>query len=318
MGSQALNVAVYETAQRAELFHKDISTDIKSVKAAIDMRLSDIIPSAQTWPVRLHQAQRHTLLSPGKRFRPLLCVFIAKGGGIQNSAVLDAAIDTACVAEMVHAASLILDDLPCMDNADLRRNQPTAHIAFDESTAILSATALLNGSFGVLSQLQHISAQQRVEMIDLLSYAVGSKGLIAGQMADLDNTNHDASVEEIERLNMLKTGALFDFSIQSAAILAEMSASQRATLKEFSYYLGLAFQLMDDVKDTIMSESQAEKSVGRDIGKATILALTGSEASKKRLNTYILRAKEALAAARLTNVETFNAILDKQFAFLKT
>ena len=317
MESHALNAAGLNSAVKTDLFGDDAAAQLRSVKAAIETRLADIIPSENTWPVRLHQAQRHTLLSSGKRFRPLLCVFVAKGGGIEHGAAMEATIDTACVAEMVHAASLILDDLPCMDDAAIRRNQPTAHIAFDESTAILSATALLNGSFGVLAQLQHISAQQRVEMIDLLSYAVGSKGLIAGQMADLENTNHGASVEEIERLNMLKTGALFDFSIEAAAILAEMSASQRATLKEFSYNLGLAFQLMDDVKDTVMSDAEAEKSVGRDIGKATILALTGSEACKKRLNGYIMRAKDELASARLSNVDMLNAILDRQFAFLK-
>lgn len=305
-----------EIANTTHLFLDDVIPQIKSVKGAIETRLSNIIPSEQTWPSRLHAAQRHALLSPGKRFRPLLCVFIAKGGGITDGAGLKAVIDTACVAEMVHAASLILDDLPCMDDANIRRGQPTTHIAFDESTAILSATALLNGGFGVLAQLQHISAQQRVEMIDLLSYAIGSKGLIAGQMADLANTNHAASVEEVERLNMLKTGALFDFSIEAAAVLAEMSASQRATLKEFSHYLGQAFQLMDDVKDMVMSDAQAQKSVGRDIGKATILALTGSEASKRRLRTYISRAKDAIATARLSNIDVFNVILDQQFAFL--
>ena len=315
--SHAFETVGFNPAQKTDLFADDVTAQLKSVKTVIETRLANIVPSAQTWPIRLHEAQRYALLSPGKRFRPLLCVFIAMGGGVQHGPAMAAAIDTACVAEMVHAASLILDDLPCMDNASIRRNQPTAHIAFDESTAILSATALLNGGFGVLAQLQHISAQQRVEMIDLLSYAVGSKGLIAGQMGDLENTNHGASVEEIERLNMLKTGALFDFSIEAAAILAELSASQRATLKEFSYNLGLAFQLMDDVKDTVMSDTQAEKSVGRDIGKATILALTGSEACKKRLNGYITRAKDELASARLSNVDMLNTILDQQFAFLK-
>ena len=148
---------------------------------------------------------------------------------------------------MVHAASLILDDLPCMDDADLRRNQPTTHIAFDESTAILTATALLNRAFGALSRLEQVTPERRIEMIDLLSYAVGSKGLIAGQMADLANTDQGTSIAEIERLNTLKTGALFDFSVDAAAILSGMRASQRDALKDFSYHLGLAFQLLDDL-----------------------------------------------------------------------
>lgn len=295
-----------------------IEDNIRTVQGLIEARLSEIVPSVTTWPARLHEAQRHALLSPGKRFRPLLCVFIAQGGGATSGAELDAAISTGCVAEMVHAASLILDDLPCMDDAELRRNQPTTHIAFDESTAILSATALLNHAFGVLARLDVIPAEARVEMIDLLSYAVGSKGLIAGQMADLANTDQNASVAEIERLNTLKTGALFDFSVEAAAILSGMRASQRAALKDFSYHLGLAFQLLDDVKDAVMSDVQAEKSVGRDIGKATILAVAGSEAAKAKLNDYIASAKEALDRANLSNLDTLTAVMDNQFAFLRS
>jgi len=293
---------------------KDGAAPIKAVSGLIEARLATIVPPAQTWPARLHEAQRHALLSPGKRFRPLLCVFVAKGAGFEG----EAAIDVGCVAEMVHAASLILDDLPCMDDADLRRNQPTTHVAFDESTAILSATALLNRAFGVLSRLNHVDAESRIELVDLLSYAVGSKGLIAGQMADLANTDANASIAEIERLNTLKTGALFDFSVEAAAVLAGSEATQRSALKDFSYHLGLAFQLMDDVKDTVMSDKQAEKSVGRDIGKATILALTGSKASLERLSGYIQSAKASLSRANLSNGETLNAVLDAQFSFLKT
>lgn len=285
---------------------------IKAVGGQIEARLATIVPTAQTWPARLHKAQRHALLSPGKRFRPLLCVFVAKGAGFDGAA----AIDVGCVAEMVHAASLILDDLPCMDDADLRRNQPTTHIAFDESTAILTATALLNRAFGVLSRLTHVDAEKRIELVDLLSYAVGSKGLIAGQMADLANTDNEASIAEIERLNTLKTGALFDFSVEAAAVLAGSGAAQRSALKDFSYHLGLAFQLMDDVKDTVMSNTEAEKTVGRDIGKATILALTGSKAALERLSGYIDSAKDALARANLSNGDTLNAVLDAQFSFL--
>jgi geranylgeranyl diphosphate synthase type II len=291
-----------------------LAQHIAGARGSIETRLATIVPSVQTWPARLHEAQRHALLSPGKRFRPLLCVFVAKGAGFEG----EAAIDVGCVAEMVHAASLILDDLPCMDDAELRRNQPTTHIAFDESTAILTATALLNRAFGVLSRLKHVDAEKRVELVDLLSYAVGSKGLIAGQMADLANSDPDASIAEIERLNTLKTGALFDFSVEGAAVLAGTTATQRAALKDFSYHLGLAFQLMDDVKDTVMSDAQAEKSVGRDVGKATILALAGSEAAMERLSGYIKSAKDALARAELSNVGTLNAVLDAQFSFLKS
>jgi len=294
----------------------DARGSIETIRGLIESRLSQIVPPGTTWPVRLHEAQRHALLSPGKRFRPLLCVFIAQGGGIKDGRDLDAAVTTGCVAEMVHAASLILDDLPCMDDAHLRRNQPTTHIAFDESTAILSATSLLNRAFGVLSRIDQVTADRRIEIIDLLSYAVGSKGLIAGQMADLANTNTGTTIAEIERLNTLKTGALFDFSVDAAAVLSGMHASQRAALKDFSHHLGLAFQLLDDVKDAVMSDAQAEKSVNRDIGKATILAVAGSEASKDKLNEYLSHAKAALQRAELSNLKTLHMILDHQFAFL--
>ena len=300
------------------LHQKDTKSRIETIRGLIEARLSEIIPSKTTWPVRLHEAQRHALLSPGKRFRPLLCVFISEGGGLKSGTGLDAAITTGCVAEMVHAASLILDDLPCMDDADLRRNQPTTHIAFDESTAILSATALLNRAFGILSRLDQVSAERRIEIIDLLSYAVGSKGLIAGQMADLANTNQGTSIAEIERLNTLKTGALFDFSVDAAAILSGMHASQRASLKDFSYHLGLAFQLLDDVKDAVMTDEAAEKSVNRDVGKATILAIAGSAASRKKLSEYLSHANAALQRAELSNLDVLTAVMDHQFAFLRT
>ena len=289
--------------------------DLRPLQAQIENRLSDLIPSDQTWPATLHAAQRHALLSPGKRFRPLLCVLIAQGAS-QDVSKRQAAIDVGCAAEMVHAASLILDDLPCMDNAALRRNKPTTHIAFDESTAILSATSLLNRAFGVLARLRDVDPVIRIALVDLLSYSVGSTGLIAGQMADLENDDTQTSLQDVERLNRLKTGALFEFTIYSAAILTELSVGQKEDLKDFAYHLGLGFQLLDDLKDSLMDDIQAQKSVGKDDGKATILALLGSEESKQTLKTYLSSAKGALHRAGLQNSTLLEAVIDRQFAFL--
>ncbi len=289
--------------------------DLSPIQAQIENRLSSLIPSDQTWPVKLHAAQRHALLSPGKRFRPLLCVLIAQGA-TQDITKRRAAIDVGCAAEMVHAASLILDDLPCMDDAALRRNSPTTHIAFDESTAILSATALLNRAFGVLARLRDIDPAIRIALVDLLSYSVGSTGLIAGQMADLANGDTQASLQDVEQLNRLKTGALFEFTIYSAAILTELSVGQKEDLKDFAFNLGLGFQLLDDLKDSFMDDAQAEKSVGRDEGKATILALLGTKDSKQTLKTYLISAKGALHRAGLQNSSLLEAVIDRQFAFL--
>ncbi len=299
----------------ADIHHLGDQQALTAIHGLIEARLADLIPSDKTWPVRLHEAERHALLSPGKRFRPLLCVLIAHGA-TEDNILRKAAIDVGCVAEMVHAASLILDDLPCMDNADLRRNRPTTHIAFDESTAILSATALLNRAFGVLSRLHDIDPAIRIALVDLLSYSVGSTGLIAGQMADLANDDNTTSLQDVERLNRLKTGALFEFAIYSAAILTDLSVGQKEDLKDFAYHLGLGFQLLDDLKDTLMNDTEAEKSVGRDEGKATILALLGSENSKQTLKSYLASAKAALHRAGLQNSKALETAIDRQFAFL--
>ena len=303
------------TLSSANIHTLEDSRDLTAIQSLIEARLADVVPSNKTWPVRLHEAQRHALLSPGKRFRPLLCVLIAQGA-TQDVELRNAAIDVGCVAEMVHAASLILDDLPCMDDAALRRNRPTTHIAFDESTAILSATALLNRAFGILSRLHNIDPAIRIALVDLLSYSVGSTGLIAGQMADLENNDNGTSLEDVERLNRLKTGALFEFAIYSAAILTNLSVDQKEDLKDFSYHLGLGFQLLDDLKDTLMNDDEAEKSVGRDVGKATILVLLGSEDSKRKLIQYLEAAKAALHRAELQNSQIITAAIDKQFKFL--
>ena len=270
---------------------------IAAAKGRVEACLAALVPTADTWPRALHEAQRHALLSPGKRFRPLLTIFLAEGCGAGPSA-REASVEVGCVTEMVHAASLILDDLPCMDDADLRRNQPTTHIAF-----------------GVLARNAALSANQRVELSDLLSYAVGSTGLIAGQMADLDNSG-EASVSEVERVNRLKTGALFDFAADAAAILAESPAAQRAALKDFSRQIGLAFQLLDDVKDVLQSHLESGKSSGRDAGKTTLLAKDGLTETKARLEGYMDTARLALSRAGLSDADTLNAVIARQFAFL--
>ncbi|MEL6688041.1 MAG: polyprenyl synthetase family protein [Pseudomonadota bacterium] len=288
---------------------------IDPLKGRIETCLAGLVPSEETWPRLLHEAQRHALLSPGKRFRPLLTVLLTTGCDA-DEALIEAALEVGCVIEMVHAASLILDDLPCMDDAALRRNRPTTHIAFGESTAILSATALLNRSFGVIARNNTLSTEQRTELCDLLSYAVGSSGLIAGQIADLDNTGQ-ATTSEIERVNRLKTGALFDFAADAAAIIADSPAAQRAALKDFSRQIGLAFQLLDDVKDILQTPEESGKTAARDVGKTTLVAKHSLSETKSMLETYLDNAKMALVRAGLNNASTLNTLIDRQFSFLR-
>lgn len=288
----------------------DLHDDIAASRAAIESRLAALLPVGSAAPARLQDCLSHTLLAPGKRFRPLLTVLIAKDLGASH----DGIIDVACAGEMVHTASLILDDLPCMDDAPLRRNRASAHVAFDESTAILSAVELLSRAFGVISRANDIAPDVRAVLSSMLARTVGANGLIAGQLADLSNTSGDASVEEIERLNQLKTGALFDFAVLSAAHMAGADVQKTTALSAFSKQLGLAFQLLDDVKDVMMTDTAAEKSTGRDVGKDTIVALTGSAASLARLNTYLRDAKSALKDAGFTGGAVI-AAMDVQFAF---
>lgn len=288
-----------------------IVPDTKTLNIQVQTRLCELVDCADTFPIRLHQAQHHALLSPGKRIRPLLCILIARGLGFNSTAV----IDVGCVAEIIHTASLILDDLPCMDNADLRRNQPALHIVFDESTTILTAMALLTQSFSILARLTNISAHKRIKLVALLSDKVGQEGLISGQMADLENHDMTVSQNKIETLNQYKTGALFDFTIEAASILADAHREQYLSLQKFSAHLGLAFQLMDDFKDQYMDQEEAQKSVNRDQGKATLLALMGSKPTREKLNTHLSMAQDALRDAHLSTHTLLLRILRQQFAF---
>lgn len=283
---------------------------IDLARADIEKTLESLIPSIHTWPKALHTAQHHALLAPGKRFRPLLCLAISEGLGVRR----DVALRIGCVAEIVHTASLILDDLPCMDDAELRRGRQTVHIAFSVSTAVLTATNLLNRSFGIVAETQGLSATQQVDIIKSLSRNIGSNGLIAGQIADLANSDMNVDIEKVETVNALKTGALFDFIIQAAAIMGKATAAQSVQLSEFSKQIGLAFQLLDDLKDEIMSEAESQKSCKRDIGKATLLALEGSKAAMARLSDYMDQAHTAIMESDLSTESVLIHIINKQFS----
>ncbi len=291
----------------------DLAGSISYTQAVIDRRLGLLLPAENAPPARLHQAMRRTTLAPGKRFRPLLTVLIAEAAGMEEIAVYD----LGCTSELVHAASLILDDLPCMDDAVTRRNAPCAHIFYDESTAILTATALLNRAFGVLAGLGALSAEQRINLTGLLSNCVGSNGLIAGQMMDLANTNKGTSIENVERLNALKTGALIDYAVEAGSIACELPEDRCVHLRHFSHNIGLAFQLMDDIKDRVLSVKEAEKDVNQDINKATILSITNDDKAKAMVEDYIAQARDGLDGAGLMRDGRIGALLDLQFSFLK-
>jgi len=283
---------------------------LHAARRDVNQSLEALIPTIETWPKPLHHAQHHALMAPGKRFRPILCLAITEGLGAPRGT----ALRIGAVAEIVHTASLILDDLPCMDDADLRRGRETVHLAFSESTAVLAATNLLNRAFGIIARTHDLSAEQRINLVESLSRSVGSSGLIAGQIADLANDDMSAAIEKVERVNALKTGALFDFTIEAAAIIGQASAAQSTHLMAFSKQIGLAFQLLDDLKDVILSEVDSQKSAQRDIGKATLLALEGQDGAMQRLSGYMASARRAVIDANLSTQDTLLHVIDTQFS----
>ena len=278
-----------ESAQRAKppAFPPDdhaFAADISALKARIDARLDQLLPPGGEPSL----AARHSLLAPGKRLRAVLTVLAARqcgGEGFRD----DAVVDVACAVEMVHTASLVFDDLPAMDDADTRRGAPTPHTLYGDDVAILAGIGLLNGAFGVVAAAQHLGASQRVEVVEVLSRAVGWTGLVQGQADDLRG---DAGLDDI---HYGKTGALFVAAALAGAACADAPVSARGPLVTYGRELGFAYQALDDVVDQVASPEAAGKTVGRDEGKRT--AALG-RAGDARLAEARDRAVRHLGAAK--------------------
>jgi len=253
----------------------------------------------------LDDAIRTSLMSPGKRLRPLLTVLIASS----DDNAIDAAVDVGCACEMLHTASLILDDLPSMDDAMVRRGKICTHIEFTESTAILSATALMNKSYEVIAKTENLSAKTRVKLIKLLSQAVGTSGLIGGQFHDLEQ--EDCNRQEILLRYLKKTSALFEFSVMAGAILSGMNKERREALKTVSHHLGIAFQINDDLLDLYASQAETNKDCGQDQDKMTYISMRSSKDIKKD----ILQGRDhALAALSTANSgDMLQRVIAEQF-----
>jgi geranylgeranyl diphosphate synthase type II len=234
---------------------------------------------------------RHSLLAGGKRIRPVLTIQVATDLG----AAVDDVLDVACAVEMVHTASLILDDLPCMDNASLRRGRPANHLVFGEDTAILGATALLNRAFGVIAECDHLPAQTRLDLIRLLSDSVGSEGIIAGQFCDLRiRRGRGDDVAELTQMYGRKTGALFVAALEAGARVAQVDESWVRAVRQYGVNLGLAFQLLDDLLDTFGSREDIGKDTGQDDKKSTLALRLGASGTRQEVHRYVESAASAL------------------------
>ena len=240
----------------------------------------------------LTAAMRAGALSAGKRVRPLLLMLVARDLGCTSPAL----VDVACAVEMVHAASLMLDDMPCMDNAMLRRGRPTIHVQFGEDVAILAAIALLSRAFGILASNQDIAPGVRARLVTRLSDTIGAQGLVKGQFLDLRGGLR--SPDDIATTNELKTGVLLGVSVDMAAIIAQADEATTASLRAFAFAAGQAFQIRDDLQDGPGNDSAITgKDVSKDIGKATLIATLGAEQARRRLAGHLDEAERCLADA---------------------
>ena len=260
---------------------------IDELQGAIERRLNVLCPESAGLPHPLGPSIRYSLLAPGKRLRPLLTMLTAMQCGADGLIP----IDVACAAEMVHVASLILDDLPCMDNAALRRGQPTAHLAFGEDTAILSAVSLLALAFRTISDDEGIRRDVRVRLVAELSRAIGPGGLVAGQVSDLRDPAAQ-SIAEIRERNFRKTAALFCACGEAGVIVGGGTESDRAHACGFAENIGLAFQILDDLKDAILSSLQIGKDVRQDGTKRTVVSALGRSHACAELLTHLERARD--------------------------
>ncbi|WP_413785058.1 (2E,6E)-farnesyl diphosphate synthase [Marinobacter litoralis] len=242
---------------------------------------------------RLQDTMRYSVLGGGKRIRPALCLAAAQAVGCDE----EVALIPACALELIHAYSLVHDDLPAMDDDDLRRGRPTAHIAFDEASAILAGDALQTLAFGLLASAPQLTDSQRITMIAKLAQASGHAGMVGGQAIDLESVGVQLSLDQLENMHRHKTGALIEASVDLGAVTsASVTREQRDALATYARALGLAFQVQDDLLDIEGDTAIIGKRQGSDAAKAkpTYPALLGLEGARAHLATLLEQAQKAL------------------------
>ncbi|USX19965.1 polyprenyl synthetase family protein [Oxalobacteraceae bacterium OTU3REALA1] len=267
---------------------------MKTVQAGSENDLSGFLPAATTVPAKLHDAMRYALLGGGKRVRPLL-VYAAGALFDADAATLGRA---AAAVEMIHAYSLVHDDMPCMDDDALRRGKPTVHVAYDEATALLVGDALQSQAFLVLSDATGVPASRLVAMLRLLAHASGSAGMCGGQAIDLDSVGLSLTLEQLEQMHQLKTGALLRAAVILGALAGkDLDEAEMTALNTYARAIGLAFQVVDDVLDATADSATLGKTAGKDAAdnKPTYVSILGLEPSRALAQTLRLDAHAALA-----------------------
>lgn len=269
-----------------------LSAAADALRSRVDARLEEIA-RFEGVPASLREAMQYLLLAPAKRIRPTLTILACEACG--GSA--DAALDPACAVEMVHTCSLILDDLPSMDDAELRRGRSSTHRVFGSDLATLAAFSLLNAAFARLTELPGVSADRRVKLVQRLSRAIGHHGVVAGQVEDLHLPHTgSAGADDLMRLAERKTGALFAVSAEFGAEIAGASLTRLDAIRSYADHLGLAFQILDDLLDHSASAAAIGKDVGQDEGRANFVSVWGDAQTRTAVQSYADRAVDALVA----------------------
>jgi geranylgeranyl diphosphate synthase type II len=273
----------------------DLKRYLVARQKEVDRALDRFLPKANVPPVTIHKAMRYSLFAGGKRLRPILCLAAAEACGGKASA----AFPHACAMECIHTYSLIHDDLPSMDNDDLRRGRPTCHKVFGDAIAILAGDALLTIAFEIAARGRPVSRYHAREIFREITEAAGSRKLIAGQVADLEAEGRRLTRAEVRSIHENKTAALLTTSVRLGAMSANATAKQLAAITAFGRALGLAFQVIDDILDVTQTSEKLGKSAGKDLAaeKATYPAVIGLEKSRaeaRRLTTQAHHALESL------------------------
>jgi farnesyl diphosphate synthase len=271
---------------------------LRHVAGEVEAAIDDLLPPAEGAEARLIEAMRYAVLGGGKRLRAFLLMEAAALFRVDRRCAARAA----AAVEMLHAYSLVHDDLPAMDDDDMRRGKPSAHKAFDEATAILAGDALQARAFEVLAEPDtHSNAEARVELVAALGHAVGARGMCGGQMIDMLGNNQAWTAEAIARMQALKTGRLIQFSAEAGAIMGRAPLHQRHLLAAYGRDVGAAFQIADDVLDVTATGAELGKTAGKDVaqGKATLVSVWGIERARAQA--------ELLARQAAGHLEGFGA-----------
>lgn len=289
-----------------------IKQDLNDLRNVFETELDEHIRLLQT-PIEMLKPMIYSLKGGGKRLRPLLLLAILNA---ESEKHMKKGATTAVALEFIHTYSLIHDDLPAMDNDDLRRGQPTAHIKFDEATAILAGDALLTDAFSLISDDSKLKSKQKVKIISLLSSAAGSHGMVAGQLGDMQAENKEITLEELNRIHEFKTGKLFTFATQAAAIIGEFSPEIEELLVNFGETFGVLYQIHNDLLDVIDDSTLSGKGHSSDEfnKKSTYPNLLGLEESKEVLDQEREKAEKIIE--KITKLSgTDYSILNKFLSF---